>query len=140
MVRPTLPGLECRAAIPASFLCPPGAAMRDLEPWDPSSSPSQSRGPWMLYWNGLVCVSLCRCGHVCICACVCVGGFPGGSVVESTCQYGRLRRCEFDLWVGKTDLWKRKWQPAPIFLPGEFHGQRSLVDYIAHGVTRFCHD
>ena len=25
--------------------------------------------------------------------------------------------------------WRRKWQPTPIFLPGEFHGQRSLVDY-----------
>ena len=23
--------------------------------------------------------------------------------------------------------WRRKWQPTPIFLPGEFHGQRSLV-------------
>ena len=23
--------------------------------------------------------------------------------------------------------WKRKWQPTPVFLPGEFHGQRSLV-------------
>ena len=27
------------------------------------------------------------------------------------------------------DPWKREWQqPAPVFLPGEFHGQRSLVD------------
>ena len=25
--------------------------------------------------------------------------------------------------------WKRKWQPSPVFLPGEFHGQRSLVGY-----------
>ena len=24
--------------------------------------------------------------------------------------------------------WRRKWQPTPVFLPGEFHGQRSLVD------------
>ena len=22
--------------------------------------------------------------------------------------------------------WRRKWQPTPVFLPGEFHGQRSL--------------
>ena len=22
--------------------------------------------------------------------------------------------------------WRRKWQPIPVFLPGEFHGQRSL--------------
>ena len=23
--------------------------------------------------------------------------------------------------------WRRKWQPTPVFLPGEFHGQRSLM-------------
>ena len=28
-----------------------------------------------------------------------------------------------------TSLWRRKWQPTPIFLPGESHGQRSLVGY-----------
>ena len=26
--------------------------------------------------------------------------------------------------------WKRKWQPNPVFLPREFHGQRSLAGYI----------
>ena len=26
-------------------------------------------------------------------------------------------------------FWKRKWQPAPVCLPGEFCGQRSLVGY-----------
>ena len=26
-------------------------------------------------------------------------------------------------------LWRRKWQPTPVFLAGEFHGQRSLVGY-----------
>ena len=26
-------------------------------------------------------------------------------------------------------LWRRKWQLTPVFLPGEFHGQRSLVGY-----------
>ena len=25
--------------------------------------------------------------------------------------------------------WRRAWQPTPVFLPGESHGQRSLVDY-----------
>ena len=25
--------------------------------------------------------------------------------------------------------WRRKWQPLPVFLPGEFHGQRSLAGY-----------
>ena len=34
----------------------------------------------------------------------------------------------FNPWVGKIP-WRRKWQPTPVFLPGEFHGQRSLVGY-----------
>ena len=34
----------------------------------------------------------------------------------------------FDPLVGKVP-WRRKWQPTPVFLPGESHGQRSLVDY-----------
>ena len=25
--------------------------------------------------------------------------------------------------------WRREWQPTLVFLPGEFHGQRSLVGY-----------
>ena len=33
------------------------------------------------------------------------------------------------------DPWKRKWQPTAVFLPGEFHGQRSLWATI-HGVTK----
>jgi len=29
--------------------------------------------------------------------------------------------------------WRREWQPTPVFLPGEFHGQRSLADYSPRG-------
>jgi len=29
--------------------------------------------------------------------------------------------------------WNRKWQPAPVFLPGKFHGQRSLAGYSLWG-------
>ena len=38
----------------------------------------------------------------------------------------------FDPWVGKSP-WRREWQPTPVFLPGEFHGQRSLVGYSPGG-------
>ena len=38
------------------------------------------------------------------------------------------RRPRFDPWVRKIP-WRRKWLPTPVFLPGEFHGQRSLVGY-----------
>ena len=34
----------------------------------------------------------------------------------------------FDPWVGRIP-WRRKWKPTPVFLPGKFHGQRSLVGY-----------
>ena len=34
--------------------------------------------------------------------------------------------------VGKI-LWNRKWQPTPVFLPGKFHGQRSLTGYSPWG-------
>ena len=29
--------------------------------------------------------------------------------------------------------WRRAWQPTPVFLSGEFHGQRNLADYSAGG-------
>ena len=33
-----------------------------------------------------------------------------------------------DLWVGKIP-WSRKWQFTPVFLPGNFHGQRTLAGW-----------
>ena len=39
---------------------------------------------------------------------------------------------QFDPWVGKIP-WRRAWQPTPVFLPGESHGQRSLVSYSPQG-------
>ena len=32
----------------------------------------------------------------------------------------------FDPWV-RMIPWRRDWLPTPVFLPGESHGQRSLV-------------
>ena len=31
--------------------------------------------------------------------------------------------------LGQEEPWGREWQPTPVFLPGEFHGQKSLVGY-----------
>ena len=67
----------------------------------------------------------------------------GLSGKESTCQCGRHG---FDSWVGKIP-WRRKWQPTPVFLPGESqdricpgsHGQnpmdRGSWQVTAHGVA-----
>ena len=53
-------------------------------------------------------------------------GFPRGSEVkESACNAGDGG---FKLWIGKI-LCRRAWQPTPVFLPGESHGQRSLAGY-----------
>ena len=41
---------------------------------------------------------------------------------EPICQCRRHKRLEFDPWVGKIP-WKRAWQPTPVFLPRESHGQ-----------------
>ena len=54
-------------------------------------------------------------------------GSPGGGSdgKEYTCQ---CRRHGFDPWVRKIP-WRREWLPTPVSLPGESHGQRSLVGY-----------
>ena len=44
---------------------------------------------------------------------------------ESACQRRRRKRLSFNPWIRKIP-WSRKWQPTPVFLPGKFHGQRSL--------------
>ena len=59
--------------------------------------------------------------------------FPSGaSGKEFGCQCRRCKRQGFDPWVGKIPWW-RAWQPTAVFLPGTFHGQRSLVGYSPWG-------
>ena len=36
--------------------------------------------------------------------------------------------------------WRRKWQPTPVFLPGEFQGRESLVGCPSMGSHRVGHD
>ena len=58
---------------------------------------------------------------------------PGGSDgEESACN------AEFDPCIRKIP-WRREWLPIPVFLPGEFHGQRSLAGY-SMGSQRVGHD
>ena len=45
---------------------------------------------------------------------------------------GRLKRRGFSPGVGKIP-WRRQWQPTPVFLPGESHGQRSQAGYSPRG-------
>ena len=55
-------------------------------------------------------------------------------VKNPSANVGDKKRCGFYPWVGKIP-WKRSWQPIPVFLPREFHEQRSLVGYI-HSMGR----
>ena len=60
-------------------------------------------------------------------------GFPGGSVVKnSPANAGDTGDMILIPWVQKIP-WSRKWQPISVFLPGKFHGQRSLVGYSPWG-------
>ena len=60
-------------------------------------------------------------------------GLPGWlSDKESACQCRRCKRHSFSLWIRKIP-WGRAWLPTPVFLPGEFHGQRNLVGYSPWG-------
>ena len=58
---------------------------------------------------------------------------------ESDCQCRRCRRLHVDPWVKKITL-RKKWQPIPIFLPGKFHEQGSLVSYSQWGHKRVGRD
>ena len=53
----------------------------------------------------------------------------GLSGKELACE---CRKHRFIPLVGKIH-WRRKRQPAPVFLPEKSHGQRSLVDYSPWG-------
>ena len=63
---------------------------------------------------------------------------PRGSLLggarskESTCRRRGHRSCGFNPWVGKI-LERREQQPMPVFSPGKFHGQRSLLGYSPQG-------
>ena len=53
------------------------------------------------------------------------------SQVQGSCWGSR--KLGFD--HGSVPAWRRKWQPTPVFLPGESRGQRSLVGCCPWGRT-----
>ena len=63
----------------------------------------------------------------------------GRAVVKTACQCPRCKRCKFNPWAGKIP-WSRKWQPIPVFSPGKYHGQWSLVGYIQSMGHRVRHN
>ena len=61
-----------------------------------------------------------------------MGFSRGTSGREPSCQCRRHKTRGFNPWVGKIP-WRRAWQPTPVSLPRESHGQRSLVGYSPGG-------
>ena len=53
---------------------------------------------------------------------------PGSASLVAQTVRKLLANARFDPWVRKIP-WRREWLPIPVFLPGEFHGQRSLAGY-----------
>ena len=76
-------------------------------------------------WFDLGWVGLCWLSWICSM----LWGFSGNSDSSVCLQCGRPG---FNTWVRKI-LWRRKWQPTPVLLPGKFHGRRSLVGYSPWG-------
>ena len=75
------------------------------------------------------CLTMSTCSSIYLQVLNIKWGFPGDSDgKESACSEGDLVRS-----LGQEDPWRRKWQPTPVFFPGEFHGQRSLVGYSPWG-------
>ena len=60
---------------------------------------------------------------VCVCMYICIG-FPHGSAVKNS-----PARQETEVLSLDQILWRRAWQPTPVFFLGESHGQRSLAGY-----------
>ena len=58
--------------------------------------------------------------------------FPGGLVVKNPPASARDRRDTGSTPRSGRSL-EREWQPTPVFLPGESHGQRSLTGYSPWG-------
>ena len=60
-------------------------------------------------------------------------GFWSVAVVKGLLANAREARDGLSAWARKVP-WRRKWQPAPVLLPGKFHRQRILVGY-----SPWCH-
>ena len=53
-------------------------------------------------------------------------------VAQMVKRLSTMQETRFYPWVGKI-LWRRKWQPTPVLLPGKSHGWRRVVGYSPWG-------
>ena len=107
-------------------VCFPGLPTLDL-------LPKTRNLPTCAIWLTFLCTSLktaaCQENHPFFPPGTILWDFPGGaSGKEPACQRKICKRHGFNPWVRKIP-WRRKWQPTPVFLPGESHGQRKLAGH-----------
>ena len=62
-------------------------------------------------------------------------GLPWGLSGKNPPASAETERLGLKPWV-RGIPWRRRWQPSPVFLPGESHGQRSLAGYSLWGFTK----
>ena len=58
-----------------------------------------------------------------------IGANPGGTAVKNLPANAEDTRDAGSVPGLGRFPWRRKWQPTPVFLPGQFHGQRNLAGY-----------
>ena len=134
-----------RASGSSTLLCTLGTKPSVLLSSPHSSLPPPAPCPFLLY-TFLLFYYFFTPSHFCFPILFCFGQLgmlliilqpqsllpEGASLVAQMVKNFQYRRCEFDPWVGKIP-WRREWLPTPVFLPGESHGQRSLVGYSPRG-------
>ena len=66
-------------------------------------------------------------------------GLPDNAIRWSPFLMTQLVKCLPTIWetcvwsLGRKILWRRKWQPTPVLLPGKSRGWRNLVGYSPWG-------
>ena len=102
------------------------------------SNSSQLWAEWSDYWR-IMGKGFFYLTYFFIILTFCSSTFWASLVAQTVKNLPATQESWFDLWVGKIP-WKREWLPTPVFLPGEFHGQRSLVGYNPWGRKESGHE
>ena len=80
---------------------------------------SHQKGVFLSYVTAYLCIYVFGALYIC----------NGISLVAQMVKsLPAMQEIRFDPWVRKIP-WRRKWQPTPVFMPRELHGQRNLVGY-----------
>ena len=80
------------------------------------SKPRTKRKWWVSQWPGMICITT----------------FKSVMVVQMVKNPPAMQETQVQS-LGWKSPWRRAWQPTAVFLPGESHGQRSLVGYSPWG-------